>query len=101
MKHSSKSAKSATITLPELECLRCEHRWHPRKHTPPLLCPSCRSDRWNTPRVEFRERTCAGCGHKWTPRSKRPKRCRKCGQEVQYGKPAHTTAPTESEVVPA
>jgi DNA-directed RNA polymerase subunit RPC12/RpoP len=33
-----------------LECLRCGHKWLPRKEGTPLTCPRCRSPYWNKPK---------------------------------------------------
>jgi len=44
-----------TVLLPTLECLRCGHRWIPRKFSYahkallPHTCPSCRSSYWDAP----------------------------------------------------
>ena len=35
------------IKLPKLECLRCNHIWHPRKEELPIRCPKCGSPYWN------------------------------------------------------
>lgn len=33
-----------------LVCTRCQHRWLPRLEKPPLYCPFCHSNKWQTPR---------------------------------------------------
>ena len=35
-----------TIELKELKCLRCEHKWIPRK-TDVRICPKCKSAFWD------------------------------------------------------
>jgi Zn finger protein HypA/HybF involved in hydrogenase expression len=37
------------ISIPELRCLRCEHKWTPRK-ADVRQCPKCRSVLWNVPK---------------------------------------------------
>lgn len=38
-------------TVTERLCLRCQHRWLPRKAgTKPLLCPKCGSAGWDRPK---------------------------------------------------
>lgn len=39
------------MTLPILTCIRCSHKWVPRKDIPPKSCPNCRSPYWNKERV--------------------------------------------------
>ena len=35
----------------ELNCLRCNHTWAPRKpNNIPKVCPKCKSPYWNKPR---------------------------------------------------
>ena len=34
------------------ECLRCGHKWLPRKIERPRLCPKCHSAYWDVPRKE-------------------------------------------------
>lgn len=34
------------VELPELVCLRCGHRWTPRKRVV-TVCPKCKSPYWN------------------------------------------------------
>lgn len=34
------------VKLPELECLRCGHKWTPRKSVV-TVCPKCKSPYWN------------------------------------------------------
>lgn len=38
------------VVISELECLRCDHKWYPRKPGLPATCPNCRSPYWNRPR---------------------------------------------------
>lgn len=42
------------VTIEELECLRCSHRWWPKinddgKSVHPGTCPKCRSPYWEKP----------------------------------------------------
>jgi len=39
------------IKLPEMNCLRCNHKWIPRKNSTPKVCPKCKSPYWNTPKT--------------------------------------------------
>ena len=45
----------AKIELPVFECLRCGHKWVPRKQvyghgaSLPISCPKCRSWYWDAP----------------------------------------------------
>ncbi len=41
--------KQTTVQLPGYNCLRCEHRWIPRKPDRPIRCPSCKSAYWDRP----------------------------------------------------
>jgi ribosomal protein L37E len=36
------------IKLPTLTCLRCGHRWHPKREELPKCCGFCKSPYWNT-----------------------------------------------------
>ena len=36
------------ISIQELECKRCLHKWHPRKEKV-YVCPNCKSPRWSNP----------------------------------------------------
>jgi Zn finger protein HypA/HybF involved in hydrogenase expression len=38
------------IAVIELECKRCNHKWHPRKREV-VICPKCKSPYWNRKRV--------------------------------------------------
>lgn len=38
------------VVVTQCECLRCPHKWYPRKPELPKTCPKCRSPYWNTPR---------------------------------------------------
>jgi len=40
------------ITVDGYKCERCKHEWIPRskKKVNPIICPSCKSPYWNTPR---------------------------------------------------
>ena len=40
-----------TITLTQLHCVRCDHRWFPRTRTLPRRCPGCLNARWDRPYV--------------------------------------------------
>lgn len=43
------------IELPEgLECLRCGHKWRPRKSTI-RICPKCKSPYWDRPKRDKRQ----------------------------------------------
>ncbi len=37
--------------IKEYKCLKCTHRWTPRKYTNtlPIMCPNCKSEKWNEP----------------------------------------------------
>ena len=37
------------IGIPVLTCLRCGHKWVPRKPMYPRVCPKCHSPYWNVP----------------------------------------------------
>ncbi len=47
------SSSEQQMVLPRLECLRCGHRWIPRKEKAPISCArrSCNSEYWNRPRT--------------------------------------------------
>jgi ribosomal protein L37E len=34
------------IRLPTLECLRCGHKWHPKKEEMPERCGFCKTPYW-------------------------------------------------------
>lgn len=36
------------VELPVFECLRCSHKWSPRKSEVPLRCAGCKSPYWKT-----------------------------------------------------
>ena len=36
-------------TLPTMQCLRCKHKWIPRKESI-TVCPKCKSPYWNIPK---------------------------------------------------
>ena len=38
------------MKLPKYKCIRCKHKWIPRKETVPIICPKCKSPYWNKPR---------------------------------------------------
>ncbi len=38
------------IKLPTLKCLRCGHKWYPKREEMPLRCAKCKSPYWNKPR---------------------------------------------------
>ncbi len=38
------------VKIPKFICLRCGHKWYPRKEQRPLCCGKCKSPYWNTPR---------------------------------------------------
>ena len=35
------------LILPNFKCLRCTHEWFPRSNKLPVLCPKCKSAKWN------------------------------------------------------
>ena len=35
------------MLLPSFDCVRCLHRWIPRKEAQPVRCPACKSPYWN------------------------------------------------------
>jgi hypothetical protein len=35
------------IKLPTFECLRCGHKWHPKREERPRCCAFCKSPRWD------------------------------------------------------
>jgi len=37
--------------MKKLVCMRCGHKWQPRGEHEPLACPSCKSYRWDVPKV--------------------------------------------------
>lgn len=37
------------VKLPTFECLRCGHKWHPKKETKPRCCGFCKSPYWDAP----------------------------------------------------
>ncbi len=39
------------VKFPFLRCLRCNHSWIKRVEKP-VLCPKCKSPKWNEPRKE-------------------------------------------------
>jgi predicted Zn-ribbon and HTH transcriptional regulator len=46
-----------TITTKGYQCERCGHKWAPRAKDPnkiktPVVCPSCNSPYWNTPKIK-------------------------------------------------
>ncbi len=41
--------KSLTIT--QLFCLRCGHKWFPKSQKLPVHCASCNSPNWNKPKI--------------------------------------------------
>jgi predicted Zn-ribbon and HTH transcriptional regulator len=48
--------KLPVVKLPTLACLRCGHRWHPRKDASPLRCPKCKNPYWNRKRERKTEK---------------------------------------------
>ena len=75
-----------TITINQLNCLRCDHKWFPRTPVAPAHCPKCKSPYWNKPRgndgnnaVPVKHRlTCLRCGHEWKSNKDKPRQCPKC-----------------------
>lgn len=59
-----------------LRCSRCLYEWVPRKDSPPLRCPRCRSVKWSDQSLRLE---CRRCGHVWNSRDGNPKRCPSCG----------------------
>lgn len=59
--------RAMKVKLPTFECLRCGHRWHPKKEEVPICCGFCKSPRWNEPprekstSKEKHEIGCASC----------------------------------------
>lgn len=55
------------MKLPTFECLRCGHRWHPKKEEKPRCCGFCKSPYWAVPSEkgsaakERHEMGCAMC----------------------------------------
>jgi len=47
---SDRSRSLYKSTLREQQCLRCAHRWWPRRPTRTLRCPRCKSPYWDRPR---------------------------------------------------
>lgn len=43
------------VNLPKFVCLRCGHRWHPRKEEKPLCCGFCKSPYWDTAALSGKE----------------------------------------------
>ena len=47
-----------SLTLPQFRCLRCRHRWVPRKPERPRRCAGCGDVNWDRPRnARRREKT--------------------------------------------
>lgn len=40
---------SSEVELPVFECLRCGHKWSPRKPERPLRCGACKTPYWGIP----------------------------------------------------
>lgn len=40
----------AIIQMEACRCERCGHEWIPRGEELPVICPKCKSARWNRPR---------------------------------------------------
>lgn len=43
---------NTTNTVSECKCLRCDHKWMPRKPGRPIVCPECNSPRWDKPKKD-------------------------------------------------
>jgi DNA-directed RNA polymerase subunit RPC12/RpoP len=41
--------------LKRYECLRCNHKWIPRKDEIPIVCPKCHNPYWNKLRKEVKD----------------------------------------------
>ena len=52
-KATTRGRSAGRLTLTELECLRCEHLWYPRRPQLPKVCPKCASPYWNKPKVRL------------------------------------------------
>lgn len=50
-----------------MTCLRCAHKWHPKKEKLPLCCAFCKSPYWNTApdktssRLADHQKKCKAC----------------------------------------
>ena len=40
--------------ITDKECKRCGHKWIPRTHDDPIVCPVCKSPYWNRDRKDRR-----------------------------------------------
>src|SRR5579872_1847598 len=40
---------NTVYTITKVECLKCGHKWPPRREGRPLLCPVCKSRTWDEP----------------------------------------------------
>lgn len=55
------------LDLPTFECLRCGHRWHPKKEEVPVCCAFCKSPYWQKPSekpseaLERHQKKCEAC----------------------------------------
>jgi len=45
------------MKIKKLKCLRCDHKWFPRKEKKPRTCPKCNSAYWDTPRRKKNKKT--------------------------------------------
>ena len=45
------------IQIPELTCLKCGYKWHPRG-IKIYLCPKCHSYKWDEPKRENADDNC-------------------------------------------
>jgi len=43
------------VKLPMFECLRCGHKWYPKKPEVPRCCGKCKSPYWNKPRRQVED----------------------------------------------
>jgi len=43
---------SMLVNLVYIECLRCGHKWLPRKREV-RICPRCKSAYWDTPKTNY------------------------------------------------
>lgn len=43
------------LELPKWECLRCGHKWVPRREVYPRICPKCKSPYWDRERERKEE----------------------------------------------
>ena len=42
-----------TVEIKVNKCERCGHEWQSRSRRKPKICPTCKRDNWNIPKVSF------------------------------------------------